>query len=273
MSEGQDVDLAFEEKATLAIRDLATRAQQANEIHFALALSPEFRGMQDAGWSSAFESLNAVEDFQDLLEKLPVSRGRVRVALAYYAHVAEGSGFYEIPKKLMLTLEGKGNNQWPFRDLVEKHSTTGKVISPNSNRIMKDLIGHAADLGLKELSEVFSEAFDSDVRNAIAHADYVIWADAFRIPRKHGGWARVIKWDEFAQILNRGIGLFDIIRNVSSEFRRSYKEPKTIVGQLHNEPPGEWTIYATEEGAFGICSGRTPPARGPGGKHRQGKRA
>jgi hypothetical protein len=41
-------------------------------------------------------------------------------------------------------------------------------MAPNANRIMKDLIGHAADLGLAELAEVFRDAFDPDVRNAIA---------------------------------------------------------------------------------------------------------
>ena len=216
--------------------------------------------MQDAGWSAAFESVRAFDEFHTLIEsidpKLPV---RVRVVLAMYAHVAEGSGFYEIPKKLLLTIEGKGNNMWPFRSLVEKHRITGEAGSPNSNRIMKDLIGHATELGLTELAEVFRDAFDSDVRNAVAHADYVIWNDGFRIPRKNGGWARVIPWDAFALLVNRGIGLFQIILDMASEFRRSYDPPKTILARLHNEPEMEWTIYHDpRNGAFGITSGKYP---------------
>lgn len=265
MSEADDqsVDKAFEEKAFRAFRDLASRAQAGNELHFAMALSPEFRGMQDAGWSPAMESIRATEEYQAALDALPIGPGRVRVALAYYQHMAESSGLYEIPKKLMLTVEGKGNNQWPFRDLVDRHRVSGQIKSPNANRIMADLIGHAANLGLGELSEVFVHAFDSDVRNAIAHADYVLWDDAFRIPRKHGGWAREIKWPEFTQLINRGLGLFDIITKVSSEFRHSYNPPKVIVGQLHNEPVGEWTIYSDQDGSFGFHSGRVRPKMAP----------
>jgi hypothetical protein len=51
---------------------------------------------------------------------------------------------------------------------------------------MKDLMGHAYELGLHDLSEVFRETFDSDMRNAIAHADYIIAQDGLRI-RKHNG--------------------------------------------------------------------------------------
>jgi hypothetical protein len=39
---------------------------------------------------------------------------------------------------------------------------------------MKDLMGHSWLLGFYELSQVFDEAFDYDVRNAIAHANYTL---------------------------------------------------------------------------------------------------
>ena len=45
-------------------------------------------------------------------------------------------------------------------------------------------MGHAYDLQLFELSEVFKEAFDADLRNAVAHADYIIAPDALRIRKK-----------------------------------------------------------------------------------------
>jgi hypothetical protein len=62
---------------------------------------------------------------------------------------------------------------------------------------MKDLIGHASDLRLSELAEVLRDAFDPDVRNAVAHADYIIWSDGLRLRRPNGGRPRVIPWDEF----------------------------------------------------------------------------
>ena len=52
-----DPNREFYEKAIRSLRDLFDRAKAAHELHFAMALMPEFRGMQDAGWSTAHESV------------------------------------------------------------------------------------------------------------------------------------------------------------------------------------------------------------------------
>jgi len=218
----KDPNQEFYEKAHRALTDLCERARAAYELHFVMALMPEFRGMQDAGWSTAHEAVRAYDEFTALVKSLPREAPvRARVILAFYAHVSEGSGFYEIPKKLMLTIEGKGNNILPFQGLVERHKRTEEVMAPNANKIMKDLIGHAADIGLVELAEVFRDAFDPDVRNASAHADYIVWQSELRLPRRNGGQPRVIPWSEFDSIMCRGLNLFSVIRQVVEEFVRS----------------------------------------------------
>ena len=76
-----------------------------------MALSPEFRGSQDFGWSTAHESVRAYDEFSAHLRSLEQETAiRVRIVLSFYNHVAEGAGFYEIPKSLLLTVEGRGNN-------------------------------------------------------------------------------------------------------------------------------------------------------------------
>jgi hypothetical protein len=52
---------------------------------------------------------------------------------------------------------------------------------------MKDLMGHAFTLGFRELSEVFEDAFDVGVRNAIAHADCIIAPEGLRLRRRNSG--------------------------------------------------------------------------------------
>jgi hypothetical protein len=254
----QSSEDAFNEKAIRSLRDLFDRARAAQELHFAMAMMPEFRGAQDAGWSTADEAVRAYDEFSVFLKSVDKqSPVYVRVMLAFYAHVAEGSGFYEIPKKLLLTVEGRGNNIMPFQDLAERHRKTGEVIAPNANRIMKDLIGHASELGLSELAEVFNEAFDPDVRNAIAHADYILWSDGLRLSRRNGGWPRVISWEEFGPLVARGLNLFGFIRQLTDEYIRRYDPPKTIRSRLTKpEPEVEYTIYFNPEtGAFGFTTG------------------
>ena len=258
----QDPNQAFFEKAERALRDLFDRAKAAHELHFAMALMPEFRGEQDAGWSTADESVRAYDEFAELVRSLPKTPARVRVVLAFYMHVAEGAGFYEIPKKLLLTIEGRGNNMWPFQNLVERHRASGEIIAPNANQIMKDLIGHASELGLTELAEIFRDAFDPGVRNAVAHADYIIWPDGLRLRRRNGGWPREIPWKDFTSLADRGLNLFAFIRHLSDEYVHSYETPKTIRSRMkNNEPLTDYTIYYQPvTGAFGFTTGQHPPS-------------
>jgi hypothetical protein len=252
-------DALFYEKMDRALRDLFKKAQAAQELHFAMALMPEFRGMQDGGWSTAEDAVQAYNEYGGLMEQLPKGPLRIRVALALYNHVAESGGLYEVPKKPLLTIEGKGNNSWPFLNLVKGHKLTGERIAPNANRIMQDLAGHAETLGLSELAEVVRDAFDPDVRNAVAHADSVIWQSGLRLRKGNGGQIREIPWPDFEVIFSRGVNLFAALEDIRGEFIQSYASPKTIISQLSNEPPGPCTIFY-KDGRFGFRTGPPEPS-------------
>lgn len=247
----------FFTKVERAFRSLFDAAKQKNELHFAMGLMPEMRGMQDAGWNTAEEAHRAFDEYSEFLNTA-IGPIRFRVALAFYCHVAEASGYYEIPKNMLRIAGGEGHVLWPFMHLVEAHRLTGDRIAPNANKVIKDLAGHAETLGLHELAEVFRDAFDSDVRNGYAHADYILWNDGLRLRRRNGGDPRRISWESFGHIFDRGINLFHILRQLVSEYINSYSEPRTIRNRLNDEPEGEWTIYLDSNGAFGITSGKHP---------------
>jgi hypothetical protein len=249
----------------------STRRRRSTSYIFAMALMPEMRGAQDAGWNTAQEAVTAFDEYSALLKSMNAEKlVRIRVVLAFYLHASESGGFYEIPKKLLLTVEGRGNSMFPFRSLVNKHRKTGQAIDPNANRIMKDLMGHAWTLGLRELSEVFADAFDVDVRNAITHANYTLAPDGMRLPRRNGGQVRVISWEQFDAIMSRGLNLFSFIRQLSDEYVRGYHPPKTIKARLNEyKPLTDYTIYYDPEThAFGFKTGErslpnaTPNAAG-----------
>ena len=145
---------------------------------------------------------------------------------------------------------------------MERHRASGEIIAPNANQIMKDLIGHASELGLTELAEVFRDAFDPGVRNAVAHADYIIWPDGLRLRRRNGGWPREIPWKDFTSLADRGLNLFAFIRHLSDEYVHSYETPKTIRSRMkNNEPLTDYTIYYQPvTGAFGFTTGQHPPS-------------
>src|SRR5688572_4885959 len=138
----------FFEKTKRAVRDLFDRARSKNEIDFAFSLNPEFRGEQDAGWSTAEDADLAFTEYLAFVNERPLTSLKARVALAFYCHLAEASGYYEIPKNMLRVVDGRPYSLWPFQDLVEQHKRTGAVIAPNANKVLRDLAGHAAALGL-----------------------------------------------------------------------------------------------------------------------------
>jgi hypothetical protein len=249
----------FYKKIERAFHDLFEAARAKHELHFAMALMPEMRGMQDAGWNTAADTQHAFDEYIEFLERHEDGRMKCRVALSFYCHIAEASGFYEVPKNMLRIAGGQSHVLWPFMDLVQTHKQTGDRIAPNANKVLKDLAGHAKELGFDELAEVFRDAFDPDVRNGYAHADYIVWNDGLRLPKRNGGYARKISWGEFNAIFERGINFFYILHHVVGEYVRSYDPPKTIRDRLQGEPAMDWTIYCDpKSGAFGITSGKYP---------------
>lgn len=249
-------DDTFMKRAAAAFDALFADARNKSEIDFVLALNPEFRGIQDPGWSPAEEALRAIEDFSTFLNNKAIpTRLRLRAALGFYCNLCEASGLYEVPKNLMRILDGQKHNCWPFQDLVEQHTRTGEAILPNANKIMKNLVGHAKALGRDELAAVLSEAFDADLRHAFAHADYVIWSDGIRICGKHFTRKRLIPFLDFQVLINRGAGFVTMLRSVIREYVRHYATPRIIEGSI-SRVPGQKSLvsYNVDTGVFGIES-------------------
>lgn len=226
----------FFEKAERALKGLFDAAKAKNEMDFAFALEPEERGYQNSGWSSAAETFNAYDEYVDFLKAGINTRFKFRVALSFYCHLSEASGFYEVPKKLLLVSEGDPYFRKAFHQIIEKHRRTGNAIIPNASYVFRDLVGHTKNLGFDELAEVFQEAFDPELRNAYAHANYILQPKEIRIKNKATNKIRIISMPEFNQLFNRGLGFFQVLRGVLKKYIESYNPPKIIIGKLHDEP-------------------------------------
>jgi len=59
----------FYEKANKSIRHLFQLAKDKNELHFALSLMTEFRGIQAAGWNTTDDTHIAFQEYLDFLKK------------------------------------------------------------------------------------------------------------------------------------------------------------------------------------------------------------
>jgi len=253
-------DVAFQEyvdRCLAAWQELFDAAKAREEVQFAMALNPEFRGMQDAGWSTAEEATRALDEYLELLNGLKPSPVRIRVALALYSYLSEATGFYEVPKNMMRIASGDDYNLWPFQHLVEKHATSGAIIAPNANRVMRDILGHAEELGLERIKSIILETFDPEIRNGYAHADYIIWSDGIRLRKRNGGHPLVVSFDDFVSKLNRAIAFFKLLQEAMMTAVRSYNPPKRIIGRLNKKdiPLPALIAFDPATGRFSISSG------------------
>lgn len=133
------------------------------------------------------ESLIAFNEGMELLSIRNPDRATLRNLLYRYLCIAEASGLYEIVANHIAIIGSDIYRLWPFQKIVVQHKPTGRVIAPNANRIFKELSGRAEQVGLIRAAKVFSEIFDDDLRNAIAHADFVMWSDGLRLRKRNGG--------------------------------------------------------------------------------------
>ncbi len=256
-SQGDLAELAFLKEAEAALRDLFERAKAKSEVQFAMSLAPEFRGAQDDGWCTADEVDRAIPQYLEFISDLKHYKDfRARVALSFYCHLSEASGFYEIPKNMLRLASGEDYNTRPFAHLAKHRADRGTTISPNANAIFKDLLGHASELNLTSLANAFRDAFDTRIRHAYAHADYVIWTDGLRVRNKNGGHPFKISWEEFERKLNRAIHFYYLLRDVRNEYVSSYKEPKIVLGRINNKDlETKWRIALEADGSFSLSTG------------------
>jgi hypothetical protein len=247
----------FYEKTARALRALFERAKTTNELEFAFSLSPEFRGLRGPGWNSAAEIVSSIDEYVAFINAQPRTRLSARVALGFYSNLSEAAGYYEIPKNMLRVANGLRYSMLPFGDLVDVHRRTGERIAPNANKVLRDLAGHAMTLGMEELAEVFRDAFDPDLRNGYAHADYVIWDDGIRLPKRNGGTPRRVPWPQFQALLEKGLNFFMILRSITDSHIRAYNPPRTIRGRLGDTAPEqEITIHCDpSNGIFRISGG------------------
>ncbi|MDP3410001.1 hypothetical protein [Bosea sp. (in: a-proteobacteria)] len=247
------------QQLTRQLSYLLAFTRRMNELDFAASLGGEFRGMQDAGWST---TITAHEVFEEIsiytTRQTPLSKAEFRVVLLLYCQLAEAGGVYESLKNIMGIVTLKPYLLWPFQDLVRVRQQPRRVIGPNANATFRDLAETAQAIGMQGLASALSDAFRDDIRNGIYHADYVVWDDGLRLRRRNGGYATRLTFDEVSTAIAKGIGFFDIQKTYMSDAMRSFHPARTIIGRLSANFPAPWTVHADPERHSFSISGSSP---------------
>jgi hypothetical protein len=231
-------------------------ARARDEVDFALSLAPEFRGAQDTGWNTAEEAQYAFKEGLALLnDRNKKDRASIRNLLYRYLCISEASGLYEILKNQIGIIGSEVYKLWPFQNIVEQHKDSGKIKAPNANRIFRELAERASEVGLVRLANALVNVFDDDLRNAIAHADFIIWDDGIRLRKRNGGRPYVLSWAQVNRIVRRGFCFVDLLNQYVEGSVLEYEGEKEVVGRgSANEVPFRYEIKYSNEKGFSIST-------------------
>lgn len=234
---------------------LFTFSRHINEIDTAAALSGESRGAQDAGWTTTITSMEVFDELKVLGSKgYPLSRQELRQVLCLYAQLAEAGGVYEGLLNTMRVAQLKEYNLWPFQDLVRVRQLPRAVIGPNANAMFRRLAEVATSIGMTELARLLEITFRDDIRNAIAHADYILAPDGLRLRRRNGGLPLVVSYNELGAAIQIALFFFELLQATQQSLAENYRPARTVIGRFSANPPMPWTIELAEDGRFSLST-------------------
>lgn len=230
-------------------------ARKINEIDTAAALFGEFRGAQDAGWNTVATAHEIFHELKALGSRgAPLTRAELRQVLCLYAQLAEAGGVYEGLLNILQVPQLKAYNLWPFQDLVRIRPAPRAVIGPNANAMFRRLAKAATEIGMIGLARLLELAFRDDIRNAVAHADYILVSDGLRLRRRNGGHPTVVSNAELVASLQIALFFFELLQTFQQATAESFRPARIIVGRFSENPPMPWKIEFTDDGRFSISS-------------------
>ncbi len=144
-------------------------------------------GMEDKGWDPYAESRNILNDLNRLMKvKLPKKkfpdgeRTMWRLGLLLYAHIVEMDAPYEVMTNLLRFRLGKGYSPNPYFDLLtEKEKKSFAKSGIRTGRKIELIKALSEEAGLA-IGSLYDEFYDSRLRNAIQHSDFILTDEDFR---------------------------------------------------------------------------------------------
>lgn len=209
---------------------LFDNAKSKDEFSFVFALLGINSGIEDQGWQPVEETLKLSHDFVSIINTPLVLHTRTRLALLLYCQITESSYMYHVIYNMLLTVEGSSPPLvFNFTDLI-KNGTPPSVKSK-----VKCIISKAKKFNQYDLSKSLEDFFDSSIRNAVSHADYILYENEFRLKHRMDEVKKIPIQDLFFKI-QRAIIFFETFFSVLEDYKKnSYKDGHIISGRKNKD--------------------------------------
>ena len=143
-------------------------------------------GTEDKGWDPYAESRNILNDLNRLMklelstERFPDGWTSWRLGLLLYSHIVEMDAPYEVITNLLRFRLGKGYSPNPYFDLLtEKEQGSFAKNGIRTGRKIEIIKVLSREAGLA-VGDLYDEFYNSRLRNAVQHSDFILTDDEFR---------------------------------------------------------------------------------------------
>jgi hypothetical protein len=214
--------IIFNKTVEKEIESLFQKSKETDELAYVFSLLGINSGIEDVGWQPINETAKLLEDFGSIANSPLEYHSKIRLLLQMYCQVTETSYIYHIIYNMLLTID----NQEPPRVFNFLNKYRGSI-PPNVSiklKLIKDL---ASAHKLNGLIDIFNKIYDSDIRNAVSHADYILFENEFRLKHR-GDKIKIIKLDEVYDLVNYAAIFFQTFFRITHKHKTSYKNGYVI---------------------------------------------
>lgn len=226
-----------------------TRAREKSEFEFLLCLY-RVRGMQPPGWDPYETTLTAIERLSKVHEQIKEhdTEAARHLELWLYGHIVEASEPYELLANLIDVANGG-------RYKIIHFPSKGRPQSPGQK--IRQIGDWALFSGMPQIVTPLVEVWNREFRNAIFHADYVLYGPEVRTLRP----SRAYSHDEVMSLVNRAMAYHDSLARLYHSHVASYAEPRVVAVHPDVSPDPDLravVIVRQGHGAVGLKDAWTP---------------
>lgn len=185
-------------------------------------------GIEDKGWDPYAESRAILEDLNSLMqlnlpaERFPDESTIWRLGLVTYNQIIEMSAPYEVIANLLRFRLEEGYSPNPFFKFMtagEKKKFKRRGLYPKQKIKIIESLSERAGL---DVASIFNEFVRFDLRNAIAHADYVVANESLRCRGGTPGTSFHIPLEELDRIITSAKAFASAFFILEMEARRTW---------------------------------------------------
>lgn len=186
-------------------------------------------GVEDSDWDPFVESKGVIFDLfklmkldftEDLFERPEVTTWRL--GLLFYSQIIEASAPYDVLINLLRYRLRRGFSLIPFDDFLEKkelrQSKKVGISLAQKIRILSEL-GDEAELPIRAMFEDF---YRRDLRNAIAHGDFIFTDSGVRIRGVVAHRPFTVSFEELDTIINSAKVFFHVFYSLLEQARDAF---------------------------------------------------